>query len=182
MKNKLILITFILILIIVGIIVCFLSNNTEFPTNTNTNTAIIPNIPNNNENVVSFDDITSLPEKYLQEQAIKDNFLVIVHNKYYNKDIYDEFMNDLNKKKDTYLKVMMYTIEGDPIFVKIIYVAKEAKFYACKDNTRDNFSSKEDRVYNYYEFNELKSTDDDSKTFYFINEEGKEIFLFYLPQ
>ena len=118
MKNKFILIICILILCVIGTVVYFTYDKKDNPTNENT--TITPNIPKNNENIANFEDITNLPEAYQKEQAIEDNFLVIVHDKCYNQYLYDEFIKSLNENSDASLKIMMYTIEGDPILTKII--------------------------------------------------------------
>ncbi|MDO4282271.1 MAG: DUF4362 domain-containing protein [Clostridia bacterium] len=180
MKKKTIILAFV-ILIIIGIIAYILSNNKEILNHhieEKKTTSIIKN--NIAQNKVSFEDITNLPEEYTTEQAVEEHFVVITPKETYHKSLYDDFMLDLNAKKDCSLKIMMYTIEGDPILVKVIYVADEEKFYACEDNTRDKFSNNEDRKYHFYEFDDLRH-DELSQNFYFINENDEEVYLFYIP-
>ncbi len=147
---------------------------------TNTYTAI----PNDETTTISFDDVTSMPDKIGVDLGVENNFVVIGHIESYNTKEYDRFLSELKDKKDTSIKVIQYTVEGDALLTKIIYSAKENKFYSLIDSTRDKFSSISSRICYYNEFTELKTEEyqtSDTRTitsYYFTDEEGKDITLF----
>ena len=102
-----------------------------------------------------------LNENYSQEKAIEKGYVVITHNKIYNKDKLDKFMknteiNSKNRIEDS-VKIVQYTTEGDPIITELSYKIKDETYeiggetknkttYILKtDNTRDKWSAEKDR-------------------------------------
>lgn len=100
-------------------------------------------------------------EDYSLEKAIESGYFVIGHNKIYNKDKLDKFIentsiNSKNRIEDS-IKIVQYTTEGDPIITELSYKIKDETYlhagkpvnkttYILKiDNTRDKWSVKEDR-------------------------------------
>lgn len=100
-------------------------------------------------------------EDYSLEKAIESGYFVIGHNKIYNKDKLDKFientsMNSKNRIEDS-IKIIQYTTEGDPIITELSYKIKDETYlfngkptnkttYILKvDNTRDKWSVQEDR-------------------------------------
>ncbi len=100
-------------------------------------------------------------EDYSLEKAIENGYFVIGHNKIYNKDKLDKFientsMNSKNRIEDS-IKIIQYTTEGDPIITELSYKIKDETYlsngkptnkttYILKvDNTRDKWSVQEDR-------------------------------------
>lgn len=100
-------------------------------------------------------------EDYSLEKAIENGYFVIGHNKIYNKDKLDKFientsMNSKNRIEDS-IKIVQYTTEGDPIITELSYKIKDETYllsgkpvnkttYTLKvDNTRDKWSTQEDR-------------------------------------
>ena len=95
-----------------------------------------------------YQDLRTLPENYSKEQAQKDNCFIIdamVHND----NLYSEFMDKYNKKENAFIRVVQSTVEGDIFIIDMLYEAKNNKIHLVKDNTRDGFSSQEDRTIKY---------------------------------
>ncbi len=104
------------------------------------------NIQNQNEKYVPF---TQLPKEYSFEQALKDGCFIISYKNIYNKQELDKFIknteiNSKNRIPDT-IRIIQYTVEGDMILTDIEYT-KDNKYKITTDNTRDKFSTKEDRI------------------------------------
>lgn len=105
--------------------------------------------------------INDTNEDYSLEKAIESGYFVIGHNKIYNKDKLDKFIentsiNSKNRIEDS-IKIVQYTTEGDPIITELSYKIKDETYllsgkpvnkttYILKvDNTRDKWAAKEDR-------------------------------------
>ncbi len=100
--------------------------------------------------------------EYSLEKAIENGYVVITNdNKIYNKDKLDRFIknteiNSKNRIEDS-IKIMQYTVEGDPIVTELIYKIKDETYefngkqvnkttYILKhDNTQDKWSAESDR-------------------------------------
>lgn len=92
-----------------------------------------------------YKNIKELPEDYSKEQAQQDNCFVIgamVHND----NLYNEFMNNYNNKKDAFIRVVQKTIEGDVYIIDLFYHSNENKIYFVKDDTRDKMLSQDNRI------------------------------------
>lgn len=105
--------------------------------------------------------LEELPEIYTLEQAVKDGCFVVTHNKIYNKDKLDRFIentgiNSQNRIEDK-IRIVQFTIEGDPIITDLEYKitdetyllsgkpVNKTKYIMKVDNTRDEFAATEDR-------------------------------------
>ena len=102
----------------------------------------------NSEILGNYGDIRTLSESYSKEQAQIDNCFVIgamVHNDY----LYSEFMDKYNKKEDAFIRVVQSTVEGDIFIIDLLYDSREDKIHIVKDDTRDKFSTQEDRTIKY---------------------------------
>lgn len=98
-----------------------------------------------NTSLTKGNDIRNLSKQYNSFDAQKDNCFVIgamVHNDY----LYNEFMNKHNSNESVFIRVAQNTVEGDLILYDILYYEKTGKLYLVTDSTRDEFSSKEDRI------------------------------------
>lgn len=97
--------------------------------------------------------INDTNEDYSLEKAIESGYFVIGHNKIYNKDKLDKFIentsiNSKNRIEDS-IKIVQYTTEGDPIITELSYKIKDETYllsgkpvnkttYILKvDNTKD---------------------------------------------
>ena len=100
-------------------------------------------------------------EDYSLEKATQSGYFVIGHNKIYNKDKLEKFIentsiNSKNRIEDS-IKIVQYTKEGDPIITELSYKVKDETYllsgkpvnkttYILKvDNTRDKWAAEEDR-------------------------------------
>lgn len=95
-----------------------------------------------------YQDLRTLPKNYSKEQAQKDNCFIIgamVHND----NLYSEFMDKYNKKENAFIRVIQSTVEGDIFIIDVLYEARNNKIHLVKDNTRDKFSTQEDRTIKY---------------------------------
>lgn len=148
-------ISLIIIGIICGIIVGLNRNNrtndTDLSDNTIENT-VISNINDMYNSKIfrnyKYKDIRNLSEDYSIGQAQIDNCFVIgamVHNDY----LYTEFMDKYNKNEDAFIRVIQSTTEGDIFIIDLMYDSKENKIHFVKDDTRDEFSTQEDRTIKY---------------------------------
>jgi hypothetical protein len=119
------------------------------------NTIIIDDIDDvyNSEITKKYTDIRKLSKDYTVEQAQQDNCFVITATRVYNDNLYSEFMTNFNENKSSFIRVVQTTVEGDLFIIDVLYDKDNNKIYIVKDNTRDEFSSKEDRTitYNTYE-------------------------------
>lgn len=92
--------------------------------------------------------LEQLPKEYTFEQALKDGCFIVSYKTVYNKEKLDEFisnteMNSSNRISDM-IRIVEFTVEGDMIITDIEYT-KGGKYRIIHDNTRDQFSTKEDR-------------------------------------
>ncbi len=99
----------------------------------------------NSKVIDEYTDIRNLPEKYSIDQAIADHCFTIgamVHND----NLYYEFMEKYNNKESAFIRVAQTTVEGDVCLDDLLYNAYNNKVHLVIDNSRDNFSSQEDRA------------------------------------
>lgn len=87
-------------------------------------------------------NIEKLNSDYGVEQAIKDN-AVVVTNTIANSNLLNDFTTSINTKKRAFLRLVQTTVEGDLIITDIKYEID--KVIVITDNTRDKFSSEENR-------------------------------------
>ena len=87
-------------------------------------------------------NIKKLNSDYGVEQAIKDN-AVVVTNTIANSNLLNDFTTSINTKKRAFLRLVQTTVEGDLIITDIKYEID--KVIVITDNTRDKFSSEENR-------------------------------------
>jgi len=88
-------------------------------------------------------DFGAYPQDYSPEQGVKDGFFVVVHGevKGGSQSLLNGFMQAVENKEPAYLKILQYTIEGDPLFVELIYDGSNAPITANFDSTRDKFGT-----------------------------------------
>lgn len=86
--------------------------------------------------------IEKLSSDYQVEQAIKDK-AVVVTTTIANSDLLTDFTTSINTKKRAFLRLVQTTVEGDLIITDIKYEID--KVIVITDNTRDKFSSEENR-------------------------------------
>lgn len=59
------------------------------------------------------------------------------------------------KKRDAFVRVVQTTTEGDIIITDVLYDSKNDKIHIVTDNTRDKYSSKEDRTIKYQSYEKI---------------------------
>ena len=88
--------------------------------------------------------LEEVPEDYPMTQAIKDGCLVIANNTVFNKSKLDSFITntkaDSENRKSDFIRIVNYTIEGDPIITDIEY-REDSGYILTYDNTRDAFGA-----------------------------------------
>ncbi len=114
-------------------------------------------------------DIKKLPKDYTLNEAIRDNCVIQIHGTtIYNKDELDRFVDNVNNNRFDFMRCINYTIEGDMIIVDIKHEGNNS-FRVCLDNTRDKFSSNENRTYKNYRFSKFEMKETDSYIGYYAN-------------
>ncbi|MDR0434776.1 MAG: DUF4362 domain-containing protein [Gracilibacteraceae bacterium] len=83
--------------------------------------------------------LTDLPADYSKEQAIKDGVYVIHGAEIHNQRRVDAFYADALAGRAAFMRVMQYTIEGDPIITDYRYDGET--YTVVYDSTRDKFGS-----------------------------------------
>ena len=88
--------------------------------------------------------LEEVPEDYPMTQAIKDGCLVIANNTVFNKSKLDSFIAntkaDSENRKPGFIRIVKYTIEGDPIITDLEY-REDSGYILTYDNTRDAFGA-----------------------------------------
>lgn len=96
-----------------------------------------------NEENVNGQILEEIPEEYPLTQAIKDGCLVM-GNRVYNMDSLNEFVEntraDNPNRQSDFLRIVMYTIEGDPVITELEY-EKDGGYTLRTDNTRDAYGA-----------------------------------------
>lgn len=88
-------------------------------------------------------DLRNLSQEYSANDAIKDGAFLIEKN--INREALDNFYEKYKNKENAYVRIAIFTVEGDIGLYDIIYVKELNKIYLAFDNTRDKFSRNEDR-------------------------------------
>lgn len=88
----------------------------------------------------SLKNIELLPNNYSISDAKKDGSYVIENGKVYNSDSYNEFLDNVNKKIPSTLRIATLTKEGDLILTDLRYLS-DGKFKVIYDGTRDRLNS-----------------------------------------
>ena len=125
--------------------------------------------------------IEKLSSDYGVQQAIKDK-AVVVTNTIANSDLLTNLTTSINTKKRAFLRLIQTTVEGDLIITDIKYEID--KVIVITDNTRDKFSSEEDRkitIETYKNIEEVLDLDKDpaisSLIVYNDNKEDSRVLL-----
>lgn len=101
-----------------------------------------------------------IPEDYTYEDAILDKNLVIGLGKVEGKDYLTTFVGNSESGLVSFLRVVAYTIEGDPIIKDILFDGKT--YYAVHDSSRDAFGGKDNTI-SKYEYLYLNTYEKDDK-------------------
>ena len=165
---KVIVIIMVLVFVAIGVMLVYSKNDLKRTFDKNDNVDVVQNNEiqerSNDENITKIEE---LPEKYSFIQAIKDKCVVSGYKKMYNKDVLDKFVENVNNGKKGFMRLISYTIEGDMIITDIDFDGKI--FEVCFDWTRDEYSSKEDRIYKYCKYEKFEEERTETGTYYYVD-------------
>lgn len=111
--------------------------------------------------VEGWPDSTKLPYEYTSEMAVENGDVVNIHGTIINIEMLDEFILKFNNSEEAYIRVVQYTVEGDPIIYWLLYDLKEITLY--KDTTRDEYGAKHVRT---SKFNSISKVENDESIDY----------------
>lgn len=174
---SILIVVILVLLIVIGVMKYIITNNEP-------NNNIVSKV-NKNTNTLNVQErnLNDLPKNYNLQDAISDGCFTIANNNViYNKKALDNFVNRLNvnkeEKQDTRLRIAQFTTEGDMIITDIEYkvseyiesdkTKKKGSYIVTKDNTRDKWSTENDR--------KIETNDDIPEEYYdFVLEEQGDI-------
>ena len=130
------------------------------------NVEVFKTIENKNF-MTKYEDIKKLPLDYTIEQALNDGCLVTVNNTTENKELFNEFKENILNSSDS--EIRMVRFDDGIVIWDLKYSSQDKKFYLCIDSTRvktiqmpspirDEYESY-DWSYNYYEFTDMELTE-----------------------
>lgn len=99
----------------------------------------IPEILCAAESQIDYTDIKQLPAEYSEDMAIRDGVVVNKFDETLNKEMLYLFYDLYSEGKDAMVRVMLYTIEGDPIIQDILY--RDNRITVITDSSRDMYGS-----------------------------------------
>ena len=117
----------------------------------------------------SWTPLADLPVQYNMDAAIADGVYVNVYgNEIYNQELVDAFHTDVSAGRAAFMRVVRYTIEGDAMIAD--YQFDGDRFTVSMDNTRDKWSSVENRVISTATYQYLIPPQEDAPEYYLSNE------------
>ena len=100
--------------------------------------------------------------------ATKKNMIVIKNEEIVgNKELWDDFNNNVKNKKEDSIIIVQYTAQEDAILTYLSYI--NDKFFMIRDESRDRYRDVRDEDYYKYDFKYMK-----------IFEENKQIYAYLL--
>lgn len=100
--------------------------------------------------------------------AAKKNMIVIKNEEIVgNKELWDDFNNNVKNKKEDSIIIVQYTAQEDAILTYLSYI--NDKFFMIRDESRDRYREVKDEDYYKYDFKYMK-----------IFEENKQIYAYLL--
>lgn len=101
-------------------------------------------------------DLRKLPSNYTIEDAKKDHLPV---NRL-SLSAANQLIENYKSQKTTHLQIALTTVEGDLILRDVLYYAPTKQLLVVTDDTRDQFSSKENRTITLTEYHHLEIIND----------------------
>jgi len=99
--------------------------------------------------------IEKLPQEYTSDMAYENgDYVVYHHGKIRNKDLMIEFLENVDKGENAFIRTVKFTIEGDPIIHDFSY--NDGKYRVTIDTTRDKYASPDSREIKSKEFKYLE--------------------------
>lgn len=98
--------------------------------------------------------LARLPADYTREAAIKNGDVVITYDETKNIEKLEDYVNKASYGMPAMVRVVQYTVEGDPIITEFVYNENGSGYYVYRhDNSRDRFggagTSITETVYSY---------------------------------
>jgi hypothetical protein len=132
--------------------------------------------------VQTYITLDQLPADYPPELAKENGDVTRIQWNACNTEELDSFIEQYGKKsikEDARIRIVDYTVEGDAVISELIY--SENRLKLIRDNTRDEFSSKADRIVKEYAVAEIaKANGDDNISYIARLEDGTEMPLLYI--
>jgi len=101
-------------------------------------TTAAPGEPGDWDAAVIRAELKKLPRNYQPEKAVEDGCFVILHGKLQSDPkLADDFAAAAKAGQATSLRIVQYTIEGDPIIMHVDF--RDGVFHALYDHSRDQF-------------------------------------------
>lgn len=130
-----------------------------------------PHYYSENYNNDSKTKIEDLPQDYSYIQAIQDKCIISMQGiKLFNKSELDKFLDKVHKNESYSIRCINYTVEGDMIITDVNFEGNNV-FKTSQDSTRDNFSSKEDRIIRYGEYSKIITEEKDGTIWVYLTDE-----------
>lgn len=129
----------------------------------------------------SYEKLNKLPKKYNADMAKKDGDVVQVNGGIQcNIEKLDAFINNYKKKQanlEDMVRITAYGEDGGPT-IRDLFVGWNG-IKLIQDNTRDKYSSEENRVITEYKVADIYTRDNTSgyRTYYIKTDKGEEMFL-----
>lgn len=113
-------------------------------------------------------NINSLPSSYTVTQAEEDNCLILT-NKIINKKEYEDFFNEYNNHKNSFIRIVETTIEGDLLIYDLLYY--NDFLYLVTDYSRDKYATETDKELSLEKYKYLSNYKYKNKTYLVLNNE-----------
>jgi hypothetical protein len=123
--------------------------------------------------MTNYSDIKELPKDYSIEEAISDNCFVLTTNPATNINLLEDFLNNVQNKQDSELRIVGNEISDSIIIYDVKYVAANKKYYVCVDTSRGSSSN----LYNYFEYDAFTKIENNDSNI-IMNSEKISIFEF----
>lgn len=99
-------------------------------------------------------NIEMLPDNYSLADAKKDGNYVIEGDEIFNEDSYDKFLEDVEQKISSTLRIATVTKEGDLVLTDLKYLS-DGKYKVVYDGTRDRMNEEDNRVIMAYKYEHI---------------------------
>lgn len=88
-----------------------------------------------------------------------------------NENLWNEFFTNTKNNKESYIIILQYTPQNDPILTYLSY--KNNEYYMLEDDSRDKFREGEKEDYYEYTFKYLKLFEENEKVYVYLLDDDK---------
>lgn len=128
----------------------------------------------------NYSELENLPTKFDLEDAIKNHYYAYFNGREYNKEVYTDFMSSVEKGETAVARVGQNTIEGDTIIIELKYDGSNITMKY--DNTRDKFSSEENRIITTTQYTHVGQVTKDDKKYWVVYNKNIDEDSFVISQ